>query len=169
MRAKSSTIENKVYKYVIGNPVEIRFNLIDREFENSWLTISDGVIKIKATIDRPYAWDGCSPKWERYDLIIGTPDGRLDWRTLEPITYYASMIHDVLCQFINCKGFPISRIEADIIFRELLNLSGFKLTKIYYFAVRFYAKLYGIDKVNFNHKVTDIKIEYTSWDDKNIE
>lgn len=169
MGVKSSSIDYKVYKYVIENQVEIKTNLIDRVYENSWVTIREGVIRIKATIDRPYAWDGCSPKWERYDLILGTPDGRLDWRTLEPITYYASMIHDVLCQFINCKGFPISRIEADIIFRELLRLSGFKLTKIYFYAVRLYAKLYGIDKVNFNNKVTDIKIEYVSWGDFNIE
>lgn len=167
MPVKSKSIPKKVYKFVIDKPVEIYTNLYDREFENDWLLIQDGIIRIKASNKNPYAWDGCSPKWEKVDLLIGTPDGRLDWNTLEPITYYASMIHGVLCQFINSPRFPISRKEADIIFRELLKIAEFKLSKIYYYAVRFYAKIYKVDKVNLKYIKSDIKIEYVSWDEIN--
>lgn len=45
-----------------------------------------------------YSWDGNSPKINVFDLFwLGTPDGIVTKN--KPITYYASLIHDVLGQF----------------------------------------------------------------------
>ena len=46
-----------------------------------------------------YAWDGCSPKFQILDLIFGTHDGAISENTGKAVTYYASMVHDVLYQF----------------------------------------------------------------------
>ena len=78
----------------------------------------DGVITVHGSRGDGYAWDGCSPKASWIDLLWGTPDGRLDDRTEKPITYYASMVHDVLYQYKH--KILISRKEADILFRIIL-------------------------------------------------
>jgi len=44
----------------------------------------------KITVTKGYAWDGCTPKFCFYDILIGTPDGVVYSRTERPKTYYAS-------------------------------------------------------------------------------
>jgi len=53
----------------------------------------------RITVTRRYAWNGCSPKFCFFDLLIGTPEGVVHARTGRPKTYFASLIHDALYQF----------------------------------------------------------------------
>lgn len=62
---------------------------------------------------------------------IGTPDGAL--RHGVPWTYYASLVHDVLCQFRH--EIPLSQQQVTQIFKEQLEESKWPLTKLYVMAV----------------------------------
>jgi len=89
----------------------------------------------RITVTRGYAWNGCSPKICVFDLLIGTPDGVANARTGRPKTYYASMVHDALYQFLTVDS-PISRRQADKAFLILMAESEFSLRWIYWAAVR---------------------------------
>jgi len=156
---KSTTIPGKVYIFVHFSEEWIKTNLPNSIcFENDWLKISNGIITIKASNKHSYAWDGCTPKKILFDIVFGTPDGKLDVNTLKPITYYASMFHDILYQFL-CQ-IPISRKEADQIFYLLLKKANFKLAKLYYLAVRIFGYFYRKSKYKNSKKVI---IKSTSW------
>lgn len=107
---------------------------LDTAYSSKWLEIStSGQIKIKAN-DSGYAWDGCTPKWSVLNLfIIGVPDGHVDYRTMKPYTYYASLVHDALYQYLD--SVPVSKNKIDLLFLEMLN--DFKLRKIYYYFVKY--------------------------------
>ncbi len=97
-----------------------------------WLEITkDG----QATVLTPYAWDGCTPKYALWDIVLGTPDGVPNVKTKKPKAYYASLVHDVLYQFLDA-GLPISRAGADRVFLDILSRDGFGPRWIYYAAVR---------------------------------
>src|SRR5713226_6292632 len=66
----------------------------------------------RITVTRRYAWDGCSPKMCVFDILLGTPDGVVDSTTKQPKTYYASLVHDALYQFL-LDGLPLKRWQAD--------------------------------------------------------
>ena len=98
----------------------------------------DGTIIVK----KGYAWDGCSPKLSIFDLFwLGTPDGGL--KEGKPITYYASLVHDALGQFCEKTDTPFNRRQRDLIFKEMLEQKHFKLTFIYYLAIRIFGPLYS--------------------------
>ena len=157
---KSEHIENKVYKFVIHQDVFIVTNIKNRKFDNCWLSIEpDGKITLKGSYGDGYAWDGCSPKGVFLDIIWGTPDGKLDWGTEAPITYYASLIHDVLYQFK--ADIPISKKETDILFLLNLKRAKFLLAGLYGFAVRVFGGLFGKWKTFDSQE--KIKIEEFSW------
>lgn len=87
-------------------------------FANEWVSIHDGTIEIATD----YAWDGCSPAWRVFGVWLGTPDGPLmaDGR---PQTYYASLVHDVLCQF--SRHIPIKKAATVELFGQMLLDAGF--------------------------------------------
>ncbi|MDC7704043.1 DUF1353 domain-containing protein [Vogesella indigofera] len=88
-------------------------------FCNEWLRIEDGRITIRAG----YAWDGCSPAVRLPGGIwLGTPDGPLgvDGR---PQTFYASLVHDALCQF--SRDVPLHKVQVSALFRDMLLEAGF--------------------------------------------
>lgn len=87
------------------------------------------------TVAKGYAWDGCTPKLCFFDIHIGVPDGVVDSRTRKPKTYYASLVHDALYQFLS-DGLLLSRAQADHCFLRLMAETGFALRWIYYVAVR---------------------------------
>jgi hypothetical protein len=91
-----------------------------------WLRIEDNIL----IVFHEYAWNGCSPKRCVFGKWIGTPDTRNN--TL------ASGIHDALCQFINTVDFPFTKEEVDLIFYEILLMSGFLMAHQYYWAVKKY-------------------------------
>jgi len=84
-----------------------------------------------------YSWDGCTPKFALWDILIGTPDGIPNNKTTKPKAYYASLLHDALYQFLD-TGLPISRASADRAFLELLTRDGFRPKWVYYSAVRMF-------------------------------
>ncbi|MGB0521738.1 MAG: hypothetical protein ACPGJS_02200 [Flammeovirgaceae bacterium] len=160
MSKRSSSEKDKVYKFVHHQTDWIQTNLLGREFENEWLKIAaDGKISLRCSKDRGYAWDGCSPKWNFIHLMWGTPDGKLDYRTEKPITYYSSMFHDVIYQFKS--EVPISRKESDILFKIMLQDAKFMWWSVYGFAVRTFGGFYG--KWFREESQTDIQVLGYSW------
>lgn len=160
MSVRSGTMANKVYKYVHKEDVWIQTNLTGRSYSNDWIEFeSNGKFTLKGTNWKGYAWDGCSPKKNWLHFIFGTPDGKLDFRTEKPITYYASMIHDVIYQF---KGeINISRKEADAIFLIILKESRFIWKWVYYLGVRVGGGFYG--KWNSKKSQFPLNISGFSW------
>lgn len=90
-----------------------------------------GVAKVLAR----YAWDGCTPKFFLIDIVFGIPDGVPNQDTRKPKAYYASLLHDVLYQFLDAD-LPMSRAQADRVFLEILTRDDFAPRPIYYGAVR---------------------------------
>ena len=84
-----------------------------------------------------YSWDGCTPKFSIWDIVFGTPDGIPNRNTTKPKTYYASLLHDALYQFLDVD-LPMSRASADRVFLELLTRDGFGPKWVYYAAVRIF-------------------------------
>jgi len=87
------------------------------------------------TVLSGYSWDGCTPKLCLVDLVFGIPDGVVDSRTGRPKTYYASLIHDVLYQFLE-DDLPLQRAQADRFFLSLMARTGFTFRDFYFVAVR---------------------------------
>jgi len=108
---------------------------LDHEFNSLWLKISmDGKITVKSN-KGGYAWDGCTPKLSFLNLFIfGVPDGHIDYRTMRPYAYHASLVHDVLYQYLD--SVPIKKRAIDELFLKMLG--DFKLRHIYYLFVRLF-------------------------------
>ena len=106
---------------------------LEAAYSSEWLEISiSGQIRVKAN-ENGYAWDGCTPKWSVFNLfILGVPDGHVDYRTMEPYTYFASLVHDALYQYLD--SVPVSKDRIDLLFLKMLG--DFKLRKVYYFFVK---------------------------------
>ncbi len=89
------------------------------EYENEWIRIKDGIV----TVRKYYAWDGCTPK---YFLPVfgwvGISDGPINDAGY-PQAYYASLVHDALCQFRN--NILINKESTLNIFKEMLIDGGF--------------------------------------------
>ena len=95
----------------------------------------------RITVTRGYAWDGCTPKICIFDILIGVPDGVVHARTGRPKTYYASLIHDALYQFLP-DGVPLKRHHVDDFFLRLMRESDFGPRWIYWLAVRLLGGLF---------------------------
>ena len=128
-----------VYIYCIREDYRYQSSIIGREFENEWLLLSpDGVIIIKGTNYKGYAWDGCSPKLKIKDIYIGIAEAVVNFSTGQSKTYYASLIHDVFYQFAkDVRGF-IKRGEIDREFYFILQRDGFRFARLYYSFVRLF-------------------------------
>ncbi len=126
---------NHPYKFKIMEDYEYTdtsWNL-NEDFITQWLEISKGgKVTVKAN-ENGFAWDGCTPKKSLWNLfIIGVPDGHVDYRTMKPHTYYASLVHDALYQYLD--SVPVTKKAIDRLFLKMLG--DFKLRYIYYFFVR---------------------------------
>lgn len=117
--------------------------ILKEPFEAQWLKISKkGCITVKANVTG-YAWDGCTPKWSFLGLaVIGTPDGHIDYRTGKPYTYYASMVHDALYQYLD--SVPVTKAQVDKLFLKMLG--DFRLRNLYYFCVKRFGGLGVVQK-----------------------
>jgi hypothetical protein len=91
--------------------------------------IEDGIL----TVCEGYSWNGCSPKFEIFDVIIGTPEGVKFGQYSK--TYFPSLVHDILYQIRVCP-----RKKADQIFLDMMRSRKFKLAYLYYIAVRLFGK-----------------------------
>ena len=94
-------------------------------------------------VKKGYAWNGCTPKFGFFDILIGTPDGVVHKDTGYPKAYYATMIHDSMYQFIPVipKNYKLTRKAADRFFLELLTRDEFILRWIYWLVVRVFGGL----------------------------
>lgn len=112
---------------------------LSQPFDSQWLHIStNGVVTVKAN-DTGYAWDGCSPKVSLLNLwVVGTPDGHINYRTMKPYTYYASLVHDALYQYLD--SIPVTKHEVDTLFLHMLG--DFQLRYVYYWAVRLFGGMW---------------------------
>lgn len=104
---------------------------IDREGHRRLEINPNGDARVPAS----YAWDGCTPKFSLFDIVFGIPDGIPNQVTKKPKAYYASLMHDVLYQFLDAN-LPLSRAQADAVFLEILTRDHFAPRPIYYAAVR---------------------------------
>jgi len=95
----------------------------------------------RAIIHKGYAWDGCTPKFQLFDILLGIPDGVIHTQTKRPKCYYASLVHDVLYQFLGCD-LPINRADADHLFLFYLSRDHFILRSIYFWAVRLFGGIF---------------------------
>lgn len=157
-----STTRRKIYKFVHHMDISIQTSLLGRSFKNDWIEISEtGLITCTCSnpSERGYAWDGCSPKRNFLDITWGTPDGKLDFETEKPITYYASLFHDVLYQFK--REVPVTRLESDDLFKEMLKLDRFSLWLLYYIGVRIGGAFYG--KWRSRNKSQRVLASTRSW------
>ncbi len=89
----------------------------------------------QVTITGGYAWNGCSPKFCVFDIVLGTPEGVVHASTGRPKTYYASLVHDAFYQFLP-EGLPLGRRHADLFFLRLLAESEFAPRWVYWGVVR---------------------------------
>jgi hypothetical protein len=109
----------------------------DRE-DREWLVLyPDG----RAVIRHGYAWDGCTPKFSLFDIVIGVPDGIPNELTRKPKAYHASLVHDVLYQFLELPELPVDRRGADRAFLDLLDRDAFAPRYLYWAAVRVFGGL----------------------------
>ena len=127
-----------VYLYCVKEDYRHQSGIKDREFENDWLKLEqDGMVTIKGTHEKGYAWDGCSPKVKFKDIcFLGIPDGVLNYDTGKSKTYYASLVHDIFYQFSEQLKPLVSRKEVDQEFYRILKRDGFSFAKVYYNFVR---------------------------------
>ena len=127
-----------VYIYCLEQDYKYLSSLKGRGFENEWMKFEpSGMITIKGSNKKGYAWDGCSPKLKWRDICwIGTPDAVLNWKSMRPKTYYASMIHDIFYQFSNSLKLIVKRKEVDVMFYDILKENHFHFARVYYCVVR---------------------------------
>jgi len=114
-----------------GEPVDDDYVFSDRKGRARLIIQESGRI----TVIRGYSWNGCSPKFCFFDILIGTPDGVVYKPTGRPKAYFATLIHDVLYQFLD-DDLPYTRSQADRFFLRLLKESEFKPRWIYWGVVR---------------------------------
>ncbi len=104
---------------------------------SEWLVLyPTGIAIIRAN----YAWDGCTPKFAIFDIGFGIPDGIPNERTRKPKAYYASLVHDVLYQFLDVD-LPIKRRGADAAFFDILERDAFAPRYVYWAFVRVFGGL----------------------------
>jgi len=125
------------YSWSSGLDIPENADFYDRSGVKRLEIRQNGEIKVL----KDYAWDGCTPKFCLLDLVFGVPDGVVHKRTKRPKTYYASLVHDALYQFMD-DDLPLSRKEADLCFLRLMQESEFALSKLYYLAVRCFGGIF---------------------------
>lgn len=117
-----------------GYPIDQNLKFVDIKGKTRMLYKKDGRI----TITKEYAWDGCTPKLCFFDILIGTPDGVVHKDSGRPKTYYASLVHDSLYQFLPDipKSVHLTQREADWFFLKLMEKYEFAPRWIYWAVVR---------------------------------
>lgn len=131
-----------VYVYCIKEDYCHHSLIKGRAFENDWLRLdAGGIVLVKGSHYKGYAWDGCSPKFKLKDIYFGTFEGVLNFDTGKSKTYYASLVHDVFYQFSRELKAFIRRREVDREFYIILKNNGFAQAKLYYIAVRLFGWL----------------------------
>lgn len=100
----------------------------------------DGLIIIR----KGYKWDGtsCVPDGQYINEELVPVYSSSDKGV--PITWMASLIHDVLYYHLDEEGFPYERKDCDNIFRVLLEEALFSFSNLYWLGVRLFGGIYRI-------------------------
>jgi hypothetical protein len=125
------------YLWDSGLPIQETVVFVDKTETPRLKLVKGGQIHIFSG----YAWDGCTPKSCLLDIVFGIPDGVIDSRTGRPKTFYASLVHDALYQFLS-EGSPVSRSVADKCFLRLMSDTGFVFRYPYFIAVRIFGGMF---------------------------
>lgn len=140
--------------YRIDQNVEWR---CPRRFDQDYVFFdADGTVRLiiqrdgMLTVTSGYAWNGCSPKICIFDIVFGPPEGVVHALTGHPKTYYASLLHDALYQFLH-DGLPLTRAEADRFFLLRLRETNFRPAPIYWAAVRVFGRFIHAGKHRYRH------------------
>ncbi len=93
---------------------------------NEWCEIKNNIINVEPG----YAWDGVTPAYPiiksgppSYGLWFGVWDGPRYTNGL-PVTWRATLIHDVLCQFREDIKHSITKEQTVNIFKDKLRIDG---------------------------------------------
>lgn len=108
----------------------------------------------RITVRQGYAWDGCTPKICFFDILFGTPDGVVHMASGKPKTYYASLVHDALYQFLPeiPRIAQLTRRDADDFFFRIMQEYEFAPRWIYWLAVRLFGGLAMSARRNITRK-----------------
>jgi hypothetical protein len=149
----------KKYIYYQYEHICYKSNIKNFSFENEWLAITPlGLIVVKGESERPYAWNGCSPKFYIGSAWVGTPEGVANPFTGHPLTRRASLFHDALYQFCHeWGGIVVTRKEVDKMFFDIMIQDGFKPAKLYYKVVRLFGWPWWIKNLIVNKKRNERK------------
>lgn len=141
-------MEDSPYVFVEHRDIYYQTRLKGLNFANGWLKIqADGQVIVRGSNPEcnGYAWDGCSPKFFFWDIYFGTPDGIVERDSRKPLTYHASLIHDILYQFRDQYRAEVSRKMIDLIFLDELRKKNFRLSSLYFWVVRLLGWIYWQD------------------------
>lgn len=112
--------------------------------EKNWGFVDvNGALQLKLMSDghiivmKDYCWDGCTPKFCFFDVLLGMPEGVILKKIGTPKTWDASLVHDALCQFLPAE-LPLTQKQVDKCMLELLQMRTFSLSYFYYGAVRLF-------------------------------
>jgi len=149
--------EDRVWKFVEHEDLMYQTDILKgRSCNFNWLSLTpEGMLTVKGTFHKGYAWDGCTPKFNFLYITWGIFDGQLIKHKngkYRPYTYYASMVHDVLYQYRRCV--PVTRKEADLIFYDMLKATGFRWSWLFYAGVRGFGWVFFGWKYRKFHKKT---------------
>lgn len=115
----------KHYKYTLHSDYYYQNDKLKGvSFKNKWVEIRPSGEMI---ISKFYSWDGCSPKYKIFGIVIGTPDGKNNQCKM------ASCVHDIFCQFI--ADIPVSKKTVLGIFGDMLRDANWGWAKAYVYAV----------------------------------
>jgi len=93
-------------------------------------------------------------KGTRWDGTTNVPDGPEDPNKPGfPITWKASLIHDMGCKYWLFKCFPYSRMKINKFFFKLMKEVKFEYRKLYYLGV----SIWGIIKIILYHTILSKK------------
>ena len=102
------------------------------ELHTPWLSIYGGVL----VVPKHYAWDGCTPAWFLPLLgWVSPPQGKKDTQG-RPASYFATLVHDALCQFRTDPRLKITQAQVVQLFYDMLIEGGFPKWQ-----AKFYAKM----------------------------
>lgn len=120
---------------------------VNWESEDRMLIIINGVWHIKYGFE----WDGTTGVSDGPYLKEPHHAPILSSKHDIPITWMASLIHDLGYVYMDEKDFPYSRKEIDIYFHQLLVKCGFKYHKLYLWGVRKLGAIYHWVRAIFVH------------------
>ena len=105
------------------------------KYKDEFVTLKeDGAI----IIERGYSWNGCTPKYDVFGVVLGAPEGIINKRGY-PTTYFPSCVHDVFYQ-ISKKVELLPRSLVDRLFYNMLRDEKFQLAWLYYLLVRIFGR-----------------------------